>query len=385
MTNKNCVLFLYMVPETGHQKAAEAIMAAASHMDPRIECIGIDAVNHAYPFIGTVVNRMYLQMLKRAPFIWEYLYDNPDVEEVTRDARGLLTFISSFRVKQMLKKYKPVAVVCTQAVPAVALSAEKKRGNLKIPLIAVVTDFGVHTYWRHPEVDLYLVGHEDVKQELVRHGIAASRVRVTGIPIRPKFGETIDAIEARHRLHMSPHKKTLMVMGGSHGLGPLDELVEAIKTIPVDFQTIVVCGRNRSAMKKIIAATEHSADFHVMGYVRNSSLLMSASDILITKPGGLTCSEALAKQLPMILTSPIPGQEERNVRFLTKHHVAKVARTPEELIHTIVDLLRHPRKLHVMRQRAKFISRPHSAWEASRLIFDIVNRRGSFARAEDNR
>src|SRR5689334_15607799 len=125
MTARSTCLFLYMVPETGHQKAAEAIMEAASHMDPRVDCVGVDAVNHAYPIIGTVVNRVYLQMLKRAPFIWEYLYDNPDIEEATRDARGLLTLISSFRLRQMLKKYHPSAIVCTQAVPATAWALTK--------------------------------------------------------------------------------------------------------------------------------------------------------------------------------------------------------------------------------------------------------------------
>src|SRR5579864_6658492 len=115
MRRKTNLLFLYMVPETGHQKAAEAIMEAVSYMDPAAECTGLDAVGQAYPIIGSVFNRMYLQMLKRAPGIWDYLYDNPDVEEVTRDAREVLTFLSSFRTKQILKRHHPSAVVCTQA------------------------------------------------------------------------------------------------------------------------------------------------------------------------------------------------------------------------------------------------------------------------------
>jgi processive 1,2-diacylglycerol beta-glucosyltransferase len=126
-------------------------------------------------------------------------------------------------------------------------------------------------------------------------------------------------------------------------------------------------------------STRGLENFYVHGYVRDLSRLMGASDILITKPGGLSCSEALAKQCPLILTSPIPGQEERNVRFLTKHQVAKLARSPEDLIHTVSDLLRHPKKIQSMRQHAKIISKPHSAWEASRLIFDLINKRGTFA------
>ncbi|MCG3205953.1 MAG: Processive diacylglycerol beta-glucosyltransferase [Elusimicrobia bacterium] len=373
------LLFLYMVPGTGHQKAAESIIEAASHLDPRTQCVSLDAGYQTFPLLGSVVNRMYLQMLKSAPFIWEYLYDNPDVEEVTRDMRELLRLAGSLKIKRLLKKYKPAAVVCTQAMPAIAMAAEKRKGQLKAPLISVITDFAVHTYWLHPEVDLYLVGHEDVKQEMIRRGIAAQRIRVTGIPILPKFGESVDVVSARHKLRLSPHKKTLLIMGGGHGLGPLDEMVEAIKTIPLHLQTIVVCGKNRRVHKKILKVIGDDPDFHVFGYVKDTSALMSAADILVTKPGGLTCSEALAKQLPLILTSPIPGQEERNVRFLTKHHVARLVDTPEDLIHAVVDLVRHPKKIESMRQRSRLISKPHSAWEAARVIFDVVNQRGSFA------
>ena len=372
--NKN-LLFLYLSPHTGHQKAAEAIMTAATHMDPRAECTGIDTADHAVPFISKVFNRMYLQMIKTAPFIWEYLYDNPDVESVTREARQLLTLLTSFRIKKILKKFRPSAVICTQAAPAISLAAEKRRGHLKIPFICVVTDFSAHAYWYHPEVDLYLVGHEDTKQDMVARGISPNRIRVTGIPVLPRFGETIDKTGARQRLHLHPSKNTVLLMGGSHGMGPFEDVVKSLLTIPISFQTIVVCGRNRSLQKKIMTLTHDSSDFHIFGYVRDTSLLMSASDLLISKPGGLTCAEALAKQLPMVLTSPIPGQEERNVRFLMKHNVARVARTTEDLIHAVADLLRHSKKLMELRQRAKFISKPHSAWESARLIFDLVNHR----------
>jgi len=380
MPANNCLLFLYMVPGTGHQKAAEAIMEATSYMDPRVECVTLDVGHQTFPFLGRMVNRMYLQMLKSAPFIWEYLYDNPDVEEATRDARELLRLMGSLKIKRMLKKYRPSGVICTQAMPAIAMAAEKRSGRLRVPLICAITDFAIHTYWLHPEVDLYLVGHDDVKKEMIRRGIAAEWIRVTGIPINPRFGETVDQAQIRHKLRLNPHKKTLLVMGGGHGLGPMDELVQAIRTIPLPLQTIVVCGRNPRVYKKILKATADDSDFHVFGYVKDTAPLLSAADLLITKPGGLTCAEALAKQVPMILTTPIPGQEERNVRFLTRYQVARMAQTPDDLLHAVVDLVRHPKKMESMRRRARLLSKPHSAWEASRLIFDVVNLRGSFAR-----
>jgi processive 1,2-diacylglycerol beta-glucosyltransferase len=238
----------------------------------------------------------------------------------------------------------------------------------------VITDFGVHAYWYHDEVDLYLVGHEDIKQEMVRRGISEDRIRVTGIPISPKFGETSDPASNRQRLRLDPNKKTILLMGGSRGLGSLSEVVQNLKTIPLDFQTIVVCGRNKKVHKQIMQQTSGLKEFKVFGYIKDLSWVMGAADILISKPGGLTTSEALAKQLPMVLTDPIPGQEERNVQFLTRHHVARVARTKEDLIHIVSDLFRHPKKLQAMRHRAKFLSKPFSAWEAARVIFGMANR-----------
>jgi processive 1,2-diacylglycerol beta-glucosyltransferase len=378
MALNQSLLFLYMVPGTGHQHAAEAIMEAASHMDPSKICVGVDSGSQAFPLLGKMINRLYMQMLKRAPFIWEYLYDNPDVEEATRDARDLVILLGSRKMKAMLKKHKPVVVVCTQAAPAMAMAVEIRSGRLRVPHVGVFTDFGVHTYWLQPEIDLYLVGHEDVKQEMIRRGIDASRIHVTGIPIRTKFGETTAAATARQRLKLHPTKRTLLLMGGGHGLGPMPDIVHSLKTLPFPFQAMIVCGRNRSVYRKVMKAVDGSPDFHVHGFVKDTALLMSAADLLITKPGGLTCSEALAKQLPLVLTTPIPGQEERNVRFLTKHNAARLAQTPEDLLHIVMDLLRHPKKIEAMRQRARALGKPHAAWEAARLIFDAGLHRGLF-------
>jgi processive 1,2-diacylglycerol beta-glucosyltransferase len=259
-----------------------------------------------------------------------------------------------------------------------AMAVEKRSGRLRVPLVGVVTDFGVHTYWLQQEIDLYLVGHDDVKQEMIRRGIRAERIHVTGIPIKPKFGETMDAATARQRLKIHPSKRTLLLMGGGHGLGPMPDIVHALKTVPFPLQTLIVCGRNRSVHNKVTKAVDGSPDFHVFGYVKDTALLMSAADVLISKPGGLTCSEALAKRLPMVLTTPIPGQEERNVLFLTKHNAARLAQTPEDLLHIVVDLIRHPKKIETMRQNARALAKPHSAWEAARLVFDAAQHRGAF-------
>ncbi len=376
MPAKKKLLFLYMVPATGHQRAAEAIMKASVQMNPRVDCVGLDAGNQAYPLIGNMFNRMYLQLIQRTPAIWDYLYDNPDVEEVTREMRQIFTLFSSMRLKKILKVHHPEAVICTQAMPAIAMATLKRRGILKVPLIGVVTDFGVHAYWYQNEIDLYLVGHEDIKEEMVNRGVSAHRIRVTGIPIDPHFGETTDPSLVRSRFRLAANRKTILVMGGSHGLGSLDDVVKGLKMIPINFQTIVVCGRNKSLQKRILHLVRGEEGFRVLGYVKDMAELMGAADLIVTKPGGLSTSEALAKELPMVLTDPIPGQEQRNVQFLTRHGVAKLANNRDELVHLVSDLLRHPKQITAMQQRARLIGKPYAAWEAARSTFSLLNQIG---------
>lgn len=366
------LLFLYMVPNTGHQKAADAIIAAVQTMDGRTACVGVDVATNAYPVISGVFNKMYLRMLQHAPVVWDYLYDNPDVEALTRDARGLLTLASSFRTRKLIDKHRPAAVICTQAVAATAMAAEKKRGYLKAPLVGVVTDFGVHSYWIHHEIDLYLVGHANVRDEMVKRGVPAEKVRITGIPVHPRFAEIVSRSEARRRIGVPEKGKAILMMGGSRGLGLMDEMLETAVAGAPTWHLLVVCGHNRSFHRRATAFARKHRRVRAFGYVKDTSVLMSAADVVITKPGGLTCSEALAKGLPLILTNPIPGQEERNVDLLVRSNVASVARTPDELGAQMRLLRERPTALRERQESARTISRPRAASEAARLILDLV-------------
>ncbi len=373
MQPRTHLLFLYMVSHTGHQKAAESVIEAARRMDPNCQCTNIDAVSHAYPLIGNVVNRMYIQLLKRMPFVWDYLYDNPDVEEATREARSILTHLSIFQAKKILRRFNPSALICTQAVPAIAYAAARRKGHLNIPLIGIITDFSVHSYWLHKEVDLYLVGHDDVKHELIARGIDERKIQVTGIPIDPKFGESLNRMEEKKFFRLDPHRQTILLMGGSRGFGSLEDTVKTLDELPIRHQLVVVCGKNKRLFNKLSRLSRHKNHMQVFGYVKDIHRLMTASDILISKPGGLTCSEALAMQIPMVLINPIPGQEERNVKFLLKHRVARIARTSEDLHKNLLDLIRHPHKLQQMRLAASQLSKPHAAWEAAHQVFNQIH------------
>jgi len=365
------ILSLYVSASSGHQRAADAIGEALSIVAPKWETIGVDSFTYVYPNVGRLVSRTYLEILHRTPALWDFIYDNPDVEMATREARALLNLVSARKLKKLVSKYNPSAIVCTQAAPCSVFAAEKRRGRLSVPLIAVITDFAVHSYWVYNEVDLYCVPSEEVRRTLVKQGISSSRIAVTGIPISPVFLQHVPKERVRASLKLDPHRSTVLVMGGSQGMGPLQELISDL--VPLEAQILVLTGLNRDLFRSLSKRYAREKRVRILGYTKTVHRLMDAADVLITKPGGLTSSEALAKGLPMVISNPIPGQEERNAAYLIRQGVAERADDPAEAAEVTSTLLRGSNKWKRMAERTTAIAMPYAAIEVARHIFRLAN------------
>src|SRR5439155_10395719 len=224
---------------------------------------------------------------------------NPDVEAATREIRELLKIISLPKMRALLKRHNPQALVCTQAVPCSVFAAEKRRGRLGIPLVAVITDFAVHSYWVHPEVDLYCVASEEARRYLIHPGLSASKIVVSGIPISPTFLQHVPKEQARAELDLDPKIPTILVMGGSQGLGPLQDLMEHLHAL--NFQCLITTGVNRDLFRSLQERYGKDRRIRLLGFTKMVHTLMDAPDLLITKPGGLTSAEALGTGLPTII------------------------------------------------------------------------------------
>lgn len=365
------VLFLYISTSSGHQRAAEAVREALSLLTPSWETAGVDAFAYAYPTIGKLISRTYLEILRHTPIMWNFVYDNPDVVTATREIRDLLNMISAPKMKGLIRRHNPQAVICTQAVPCSVFAAEKRRGQTLPPLIGVVTDFAIHAYWIHKEVDFYCVPSEDVRKQLIQNGISAARVAVTGIPISPMFLKHMSKEQACTHLRLDPKIPTVLLMGGSQGLGPLQDTLDHLQELPI--QCVITTGVNRDLFRNLNERYHRHRRIRLFGYTKMVGQLMDAADILVTKPGGLTSSEALAKNLPMIITNPIPGQEERNARYLLKQGVAERADDPKEIANLVKTLLGHPNRLKKMREKARETAKPYAAMEVARHIFKLAS------------
>lgn len=372
--NKERVLFLYASPRSGHKSCADAIRKTLAQAYPDVETTEQDTLSTLYPTLGPLLEKTYLEILKRTPQIWDFLYDNPDIEEITREFRQLFSFFNQPKVQHLLDDSEATAVVCTHAIPCGVIADQKRRGLCKLPLVAVVTDFAIHSYWIRPEVDLYLVANEESRRTLLNRGIAPSKVKVTGIPIAPGFKSKISPREARRALRLDEGRPAILLMGGTRGMGPIAEVAEMILAIRPQPQLLVATGTNRD-LEKQLAHLGPNESLRILNFSNDIPLLMSAADVLVTKPGGLTSSEALAKNLPMVIVNPIPGQEERNTHYLIQHKSAVRLRNVKNLKRLVQRLLARPDRLHHLRQNAAAIAKPDAPFAACREILKLLNRK----------
>ncbi|OGR82014.1 MAG: hypothetical protein A2902_02300 [Elusimicrobia bacterium RIFCSPLOWO2_01_FULL_64_13] len=376
------ILFLYVFPKGGHKECADAVRSALGALPGRgVITAGIDAITSLYPILGPLIAKTYLELIRYTPQIWDFLYDNPDVEELTREIRQLFNLFNAPKLKSLIAEFRPSAFVCTHAIPCGVIAEQKKRGNCRLPLIGVVTDYDVHRYWAYPEVDLYIVANEESKRTLVSRGVQEERVQVRGIPVDPSFARRTDRRTAREKLGFDPDRPLVLLMGGSRGLGPIAETVAGILSLRPAPQIAVAAGTNESLERELRQWGEDRV--RVWGHTGAIAELMDAADFTITKPGGITTTECLAKGLPIVILNPIPGQEERNARILIKNGLAIAAKDTGEAVSITGILLNDPEKLSGLSRRALAGSNPRSAESAARAILELLEQPGR--RSESNR
>jgi processive 1,2-diacylglycerol beta-glucosyltransferase len=238
----------------------------------------------------------------------------------------------------------------------------KKTYGSSIPLVGILTDYVPHSFWLYDEVDYYVVPAPEVGERLRKKGIPARKIKPFGIPIDPKFNEPVDKGKVLQKLNLLPGIKNVLVMGGGQGLGPIKTIIDSLEKVKTGFQAVIVTGTNKklyNSLKKRLR--NYKKDVAVMGYVNNIHELMGISDIIISKPGGITTSEALAKGLPMIIIKPIPGQEENNTVYLTGKNAAIKLDDPREAGRVVEDLLSDGEILKRFGASAGAIGKPNSS------------------------
>ncbi|MGD0016121.1 MAG: glycosyltransferase [Verrucomicrobiia bacterium] len=375
------ILFLYLTEHSGHYAAAMAVEQALRRCDDGIESMMLDSFSHTNPVLSKVTLHGYLAMLKAAPEIWEFMYDNPEFKQRTAKIRELLNRGNSKKLHQVLTNFAPDAIVCTQAFSCGVIASWKRAtGNHKLALVGVLTDFVAHRYWADEEVDLYIAPNSETKESLLVQGVPANRIRVTGIPIAASFAQPGNKNDTLKNLGLKADVPKIVVMGGSLGLGPIKSVIRKLDTLPQPFDIIVVTGKNKRLRNELLdrrRPRRHTTK--ALGFVDNMHELMELAEVLVTKPGGITTAEALSRHVPMIIINPIPGQEEKNAQFLLAHNAAVHAVKAGDVAQYVDEFLRDPERLRRLREGARALGRPHAAQETARAIIEVLAEKSGMA------
>lgn len=368
--NRKKILLAYITEDSGHHRAALAIGKAVVRLNAGgVEVMSVNFLEYLHPLTGFFLERAYLRMLERNPRTWEYLYDNPEVYYFLEKWVGHLATIKFFKLKSLLKKFKPDVICCTQAFPALIMAHLKERIYFSsematTPVVGVLTDYSPHRYWVHSGIDLYAVPSREVAEVLISRGVKPEKIKDFGIPIDPKFVmERVDKKAVMKKMGLAESRPVILLMGGGRGLGPIREVVNKLTDgFCSSFSLLVVCGRNAKLQKEIQrGAVSLNYPIKVLGYADNIHELMRISSLIVTKPGGQTISEALACGLPMVLINPIPGQEVRNAQVLTRENVAVLADDSEDAVCLIPRLLSDRETCERMRNQAGKFAKPDAS------------------------
>jgi processive 1,2-diacylglycerol beta-glucosyltransferase len=371
------VLFLSASVGVGHTAAAAAVGRELERQRAGARVDIVDSYQYAASIFSKVVADGYIGMVKTVPQVYRYIYDRAERATQVGAFRTWVSQFTASNLRPLLDERKPDVVVCTHAFPCGVMAEYKRMFAPDLPVVGIVTDFVVHPFWIYRNVDAYAVATQEMGAALLARGIAAERIVVSGIPVDSRFVTPRLPKEAlRRALDLPADRSVVLMMGGGLGIGPLDFMMRALGNVDVPLAGAIIVGRNKSLERRVLAMAERiDYPLRVLGFVDNVFDYMHASDVLVSKPGGLTSSEALVADLPMILVRPLPGQEERNTRFLVSRRAAIRAKGSRQLSQTVGDLLRSPERHAQLRASMLPLRKPNAAGIVADRILDLATHR----------
>jgi len=372
---KKRVLIISTSAGTGHVRAGEALTKVFEEHPMVGEVVHSDALDFTNKVFRDFYSKLYARLVQTAPEFLGWWYKQSDEPWKTDGMRLMLDRLNTGPLVKFIRQFNPHITVCTHFMPAGIISHLIAKSLLDAHLSIVVTDLDFHAMWLSRVFHRYFVAIEETKVHLEELGLPKERITVSGIPIDPQFATPIDRVATRFEYGLHPTRPTMLLSAGALGAGPAEFVVERLKNLRSKAQTIVVCGRSPETRDRVLQLVgPNNVNFKVFGYTTRMPDLMKISDLFIGKPGGLTTAEALACGLPMVIVSPIPGQEERNSDHLLEEGVAVKCNEMTTIPYKIDSLLDDPIRVEEMRRKAFALSRPDAARTIVRtLVADEVS------------
>lgn len=370
------VLILSASVGSGHVKAAEALAMAMRERADVEEVLSDDSLDHTNVLHRQFYSTLYTKLSAMMPEFLGWWYEKSDDPWVAHKGRLAIDLPQALPLMNLVKEFRPDVILCTHFMPAGVISWLIANGKLEAQLGVVVTDFHFHAFWITRAFHWYFVAQEEDRIHMEALGLPIERIVATGIPVEPAFAAPVERHEVLRRHGLNPEKPMVLVAGGSLGLSPATAVVRQLLQVKRDFQAIVVCGKNEELQAGVRALTAgREEDFRVLGYTQEMADFMGAASVLMSKPGGMTTAEALARGLPMLILDPIGGQEERNSDVLLEAGAALKCSEVTLVGHKLKRLLDEPGLRERMAANARALGRPRAAWDIANIMIEGPTRR----------
>ena len=371
------ILVLSASVGAGHMRAAQAVELALRELAPQANVRNVDLLTLTNAAFRRVYGKAYLDLVNRAPHVLGYIYDHMDKPRRPESKRDKLRLaIEKLNLKNFIALMEEGpwdVVVNTHFLPAEIIASLQREGKLKVPQVTVTTDFETHRLWVNEPCDHYTTATPEGAAYLRHWGIKGT-VSVTGIPIHPVFSRPKDRGECLARQQLTGDRPIILQLAGGFGVGPIEKLFGGVLSVEIPLEVVVVAGKNQDVkreLERIKFPQRHRVK--VLGFTDQMDELMCVADVVLSKPGGLTTSEVLARGAAMAIVNPIPGQESRNSDYLLENGAAIKINNVATLPLKLTELLKDESRLTSLKLNARRIAKPQAAFDVARIALGMVN------------
>jgi len=332
----------------------------------------INTISFISPILDKVILDSYLNILKFYPKAWGKLYEKTNRLDPIIDINDIANRLMTGKFRKTTTNFEPDIIICTHSFPSAIISSLKHKKRVDCPLITIVTDFNIHSSYINDNTDYYVIPHEDLTYVMENFGVSKEKVLAFGIPIKKEFSEVHSRKELLDKLKLED-KKSILVMGGGLGLGEINNIVRAIDSYMNDVQIIAIAGRNNRLETKLKNLSTKNK-LVVYGFVNNIHDIMELSDCIVTKPGGVSTAEILCKEKPLVIFSPLPGQEYENAEFLLNSGASVATSDVKKIPILINQIFSSQVRTKCIKEMTGLLKKPHSTYN---IVHFIENKYGS--------
>ena len=372
------ILIFYASYGGGHLNAAKSINECLKNNYKNVDVELIDCMKYVNKTIEKVTTKAYTEMAKKAPWAWGRIYSDSQkvpLAHITTKSNKII----AIKLLKLLREKQPDLIISTHPFGSQMCSYLKRKGKISSKIATIMTDFAPHDQWLigSDYTDFYFVAHDKMKEYLILKGIDSSKIFATGIPLSSRFLKKYDRKTILKELNFEDDKKNILFFGGGEfGLGKTRtvEIFESFVKYCSDMQIIAIAGKNekmKNAFDKIVSEYNKSNNVIVFEYTSQVPEFMSISDLVVTKPGGLTTTESLASHLPMVIINPIPGQEEENAEFLEKNGIGIWIKKDDNVMKVLDNLFSNPDNLSKMKDNTKKLAKLNSTKDICDILLNI--------------